>query len=80
MVRKQFPIKLSLSFTVHKGQGQTLQKVGIYLNNEMFGHGMSYVSASRVTEPSGLRINKPKTALLPPPKEPKKTNDLRDGS
>ena len=42
----------------------------------MFSHGMTYVAASRITQPSGLRIHKPKIAL-PPPKEVKKTNDLK---
>merc|ERR1712083_294509 len=29
--RHQFPIKLAFAFTVHKSQGQSLSKVGIYL-------------------------------------------------
>ena len=33
----------------------------MYLKNDMFTHGMFYVAASRVTQPHGLKIYKPKT-------------------
>ena len=74
--RHQFPIKLAFAFTVHKSQGQSLRKVGIYLKNDFFGHGMCYVAGSRITQPSGLKIHKPMKALPPPQREVKKTNDL----
>ena len=74
--RKQFPIVPAFGFTTHKSQGQTLKSVGIYLKNDMFAHGMFYVGTSRVTQPHGLKIYKPKTvSTLPPPKksdDPKK--------
>lgn len=33
--------------TTHKTQGQTLEKVGIYLPTPMFSHGQFYVANSR---------------------------------
>ena len=71
--RKQFPIVPSFGFTTHKSQGQNLKTVGMYLKHEMFAHGMFYVAASRVTQPHGLKIYKPKTINELPP--PKKSND-----
>ena len=45
----------------------------MYLKNDMFTHGMFYVAASRVTQPHGLKIYKPKTVNALPPT--KKSND-----
>ena len=57
MIRKQFPIRLCFSMTVHKSQGQTLKnKVGLYLPNPVFSHGMLYVAFSRVTTPRNLKV------------------------
>ena len=72
--RKQFPIRPSFAFTTHKSQGQSLKSVGIYLKHDMFGHGMLYVSTSRVTQPHALKIYKPKKQANVPP--PKKSNDV----
>ncbi|XP_021953692.1 ATP-dependent DNA helicase PIF1-like [Folsomia candida] len=38
--RRQFPIKLAFAMTINKSQGQTLDKVGIYLQTPIFGHGI----------------------------------------
>ena len=45
--RVQFPIRLAYAMTVNKSQGQSFDKVGIYLNRACFGHGQLYVGFSR---------------------------------
>ena len=54
--RKQFPVKLCYSMTANKAQGQTLEKVGIYIVREFFSHGQLYVAISRVGDSSSVRI------------------------
>jgi hypothetical protein len=36
--RKQFPICVCFAMTINKSQGQSLGRVGIYLNPEVFAH------------------------------------------
>ena len=50
--------------TVNKSQGQTLEKIGIYLPHPIFGHGQLYVAISRVGDPSDIRIMIAKGAYL----------------
>ena len=40
--------------TINKSQGQSLARVGIHLNSEVFSHGQLYVSLSRTTDPNKL--------------------------
>lgn len=68
--RIQFPVCHSYAVTCHKSQGQTLQKVGLYLPLNVFAHGMMYTSMSRVPAPSDLKIYIP----------PKKRIENEDGS
>ena len=45
--RRQFPLRLAYSMTINKAQGQTFEKVGIYLKRPCFAHGQLYVAFSR---------------------------------
>ena len=54
--RLQFPLKLCFSMSINKAQGQTLQKVGLYLEQPCFSHGQLYVGCSRVGSEHNLRI------------------------
>ncbi|XP_078436645.1 uncharacterized protein LOC144707418 [Wolffia australiana] len=45
--RLQFPIRLACPMTINKSQGQTLDKVGLYLPNPLFTHGQLNVVLSR---------------------------------
>jgi len=42
--------------TINKAQGQTLDKVGIFLPEPVFGHGQLYVAFSRVRKQSDVKI------------------------
>jgi ATP-dependent DNA helicase PIF1 len=54
--RQQFPVRLAFAMTINKAQGQTLNKMGLYLPKPVIAHGQLYVAMSRVGEPTGLRI------------------------
>ncbi|XP_074297252.1 uncharacterized protein LOC141627958 [Silene latifolia] len=54
--RKQFPIKLSFAMTINKAQGQTLERVGVYLPKPCFLHGQLYVALSRARTAQQLKV------------------------
>jgi len=54
--RHQFPLVLAFAMTINKAQGQTLERVGIDLRKEVFGHGQLYVALSRARSWNMIRI------------------------
>ena len=52
----QIPLRPCFGITSNKSQGQTLKRVGIYLDRPFFSHGQYYVAQSRVGESTALKI------------------------
>ena len=55
-VRRQFPIRLAYAITIDKSQGQTFDRVGIYLERPVFAHGQLYVAFSRARGFPHIRV------------------------
>ena len=54
--RKQFPVRLSFAMTINKSQGQTIPTVVVYVPKLVFSHGQLYVTLSRATATSNIKI------------------------
>ena len=46
--RLQFPLILAYAVTINKAQGQTFERMGLYLPQSCFSHGQLFVAMSRV--------------------------------
>ena len=47
IVRRQFPVRAAFCVTINKGQGQSNERVGMYLPDPVFAHGQLYTGFSR---------------------------------
>ncbi len=54
--RRQFPVKQAFSMTINKVQGQTLDRLAVWLEDPVFAHGQLYVAASRISDPQNVRF------------------------
>jgi hypothetical protein len=57
----QFPLALGYAWTIHKSQGQTLDRAIVDLGRGAFAHGQTYVALSRLTSSAGLYLAQPLT-------------------
>ncbi|GJW31927.1 DNA helicase [Tanacetum coccineum] len=57
--RKQFPVKLSYAMTINKSQGQSLEKIGVFLPELVFAHGQLTMA-----EPSEIQSKADKRKLV----------------
>lgn len=61
--KQQFPVALCFAMTINKAQGQTLDRVGLYLAAPVFAHGQLYCAFSRARSLDGVKVFAPGNAL-----------------
>jgi len=54
--RRQFPVRPAFAMTINKAQGQTLDCVGVLLDEPVFTHGQLYVASSRCGDPQNIKF------------------------
>jgi hypothetical protein len=60
--RWQFPIVCAYAVTIHKSQGQSLHRIGLFIEADAFVHGLIYVALSRVASWSRVYFFSPEHA------------------
>ena len=55
----QLPIRLAWAMTVHKSQGQTLDRMHFEMRHRAFAHGQTYVALSRCRTLNGVSLARP---------------------
>jgi hypothetical protein len=61
--KQQFPVALCFAITINKAQGQTLDRVGLYLAAPVFAHGQLYCAFSRARSLDGVKVFAPENAV-----------------
>uniref|UniRef100_A0A0N4WCS6 ATP-dependent DNA helicase n=1 Tax=Haemonchus placei TaxID=6290 RepID=A0A0N4WCS6_HAEPC len=56
LCRHQFPMRIAFAMTTNKPQGQSFNKVGVFLPGDFFSHGQLYVALSRARRPDGIKV------------------------
>lgn len=54
--RTQIPLKLAYAMTIHKGQGMSIDRLDVKID-DAFDYGLAYVALSRATSIEGLRVS-----------------------
>ncbi|KAG5524309.1 hypothetical protein RHGRI_031096 [Rhododendron griersonianum] len=54
--RRRFPLRLCFAMTINKAQGQTLDTVGVNLQQPVFSHGQLYVALSPATIAARIKV------------------------
>jgi ATP-dependent DNA helicase PIF1 len=58
--RRQLPVQLAYAMSINKAQGQTVNKIGLYLLSPVFSHGQLYVAFSQATKLENIFVYLPK--------------------
>eukprot|EP00918_Siedleckia_nematoides_P027432 GHVU01059166.1.p1 GENE.GHVU01059166.1~~GHVU01059166.1.p1 ORF type:complete len:812 (-),score=65.24 GHVU01059166.1:740-3004(-) len=54
--RLQFPVIPAYALTINKSQGQSVDRAAVYLQEQVFAHGMLYTSGTRCRRPACMRF------------------------
>ena len=56
---RQLPLAPAYAMTIHKAQGQTLNRIHLVLGRGCFAHGQLYTALSRVRKLTDLTLDRP---------------------